>query len=767
MADRVAGMEASLPAKRPRLDFPEESASYKQHQDFQCFAGTSDIISSGYGASGEFGITSDSGFNELTPPQSMEEESNTPRASSSQEDGCSLGLLAQFNGDENTSDSVANTANATSGRKHQDQSTHEDEDDDEENNEDEDDRQSVASTASNLSGLSDLSNLSGKDWKPCAGPMSWVQQQMMRGVNPRQVLHQVLGGSAQIPTGISDMTLWRLIVNMLSEPPRREKLRHINTIEDVVRLIKSCRKVVILTGAGVSVSCGIPDFRSRDGIYARLAVDFPDLPDPQAMFDIHYFRRDPRPFFKFAREIYPGQFTPSLCHRFIRLIEQHNKLLRNYTQNIDTLEQVAGITNVIQCHGSFATATCQLCGHRVEAQDIKEDIFQQRIPLCHLCPPPPKKKTLTESRTQKVGDTKNRRIEERTAQLTQCPHTSPSSLPQEPQQPIMKPDIVFFGEGLPDEFHDKMTNDKDQADLLIVIGSSLKVRPVALIPSSLPGHVPQVLINREPLRHLTFDVELLGDCDVIVKELCHRLGSSWSSLAGGEPSTLTEIKELPPRPINTGVTTMASSETTASPSMAALTVPPALAPHPKDESDLEALRACWAPKVRENIAARLPENVYLFNGSHKYIFPGAEVYIDPDEEFEDDAKSQASSNSDHDDSDVEEDTHDHSQQQREEELCTPPNIQQGNDSDDASNSNNHHRLQNDVMTVASDSVVCGASGTSTEHIEDWTSLNASLDASSLDCDHAAALTNNLDKEDTDAQVAKPAATSSQDSSTPP
>lgn len=51
----------------------------------------------------------------------------------------------------------------------------------------------------------------------------------------------------------------------------------------------------------VSVSCGIPDFRSRDGIYARLAVDFPDLPDPQAMFDIEYFKRDPRPFFKFAK----------------------------------------------------------------------------------------------------------------------------------------------------------------------------------------------------------------------------------------------------------------------------------------------------------------------------------------------------------------------------------------------------------------------------------------------------------------------------------
>lgn len=51
----------------------------------------------------------------------------------------------------------------------------------------------------------------------------------------------------------------------------------------------------------VSVSCGIPDFRSRDGIYARLSKDFPALPDPQAMFDIHYFRKDPRPFFKFAK----------------------------------------------------------------------------------------------------------------------------------------------------------------------------------------------------------------------------------------------------------------------------------------------------------------------------------------------------------------------------------------------------------------------------------------------------------------------------------
>ncbi|CAC5409615.1 SIRT1 [Mytilus coruscus] len=198
------------------------------------------------------------------------------------------------------------------------------------------------------------------------------------------------------------------------------------------------------------------------------------------MFDINYFRNDPRPFFKFAKEIYPGQFEPSRSHKFINAIEKHGKLLRNYTQNIDTLEQVAGITKVIQCHGSFATATCMTCKHKVSAEVVREDIFNQVIPKCPVCPP-----------------------------------DSPMS--------IMKPDIVFFGESLSDEFHKQMTEDKDKCDLLIVIGSSLKVRPVALIPNSLPEDVPQILINREPLKHLNFDVELLGDCDAIVEELCKHL----------------------------------------------------------------------------------------------------------------------------------------------------------------------------------------------------------------------------------------------------
>ncbi|KAK3601904.1 hypothetical protein CHS0354_041841 [Potamilus streckersoni] len=342
------------------------------------------------------------------------------------------------------------------------------------------------SSSSDMSDVSDVSGFSEEAWKPMAGPMSWVHKQMVSGRNPRDILSRLVPDAA-IPDDIENFMLWKIILNIVSEPPTRRKLSHINTLADVVTLLKTCRNIMVLTGAGVSVSCGIPDFRSRNGIYARLAVDFPDLPDPQAMFDINYFRKDPRPFFKFAKEIFPGQFEPSKCHKFIKLLESHNKLLRNYTQNIDTLEQVAGIRNIIQCHGSFATAMCMTCGYKVDAEAIREDIFNQVIPKCPKCPP-------------------------------------------DSQMPVIKPDIVFFGESLPEQFHRQMAQDKNVCDLLIVIGSSLKVRPVALIPNSLPADIPQILINKEPLRHLNFDVELLGDCDEIVSELCKKMGPEWESL---------------------------------------------------------------------------------------------------------------------------------------------------------------------------------------------------------------------------------------------
>ncbi|XP_022258685.1 NAD-dependent protein deacetylase sirtuin-1-like, partial [Limulus polyphemus] len=424
----------------------------------------------------------DSGFHDLTPPTHAED----------QEHGPFRYVLNQNNLDRFNDDSSVPYGHPS--EQEEKVKYHK--------SENEDDADEVSSTVSNLSDFSDMSDLSGQEWKPTpVGPVTWVQQQIMQGVDPRTILEELVPQSSFISPHLDPLTLWKIIVSVLNEPPLRTKLPHVNTLDDVVNLIQTSENIVILTGAGVSVSCGIPDFRSRNGIYARLSKDFPELPDPQAMFDIHYFRKDPRPFFKFAKEIYPGQFQPSKSHKFIRLVEDHGKLLRNYTQNIDTLEYTAGIRKAVTCHGSFATATCTKCGYKVDSSFIKDDIFNQRIPRCPKCP--------------KVGD----------------------------GLAVMKPDIVFFGEGLSDEFHQMMAKDKDHCDLLIVMGSSLKVRPVALIPSSISPEVPQILINRERLKHLTFDVELLGDCDVIVQELCRRLGEKWSEI-GEQESSMLELTEL-------------------------------------------------------------------------------------------------------------------------------------------------------------------------------------------------------------------------------
>ncbi|KAK1791053.1 hypothetical protein P4O66_002097 [Electrophorus voltai] len=411
------------------------------------------------------------------------------------------------------------------------------------------------------------SHASSSDWtpQPQIGSYHFIQQHIMRETDPRTILKDLLPETVLSPD-LDDMTLWQIIIN-ISEPPKRKKRKDINTLEDVVRLLNDGKKILVLTGAGVSVSCGIPDFRSRDGIYARLAIDFPDLPDPQAMFDIEYFRRDPRPFFKFAKEIYPGQFQPSLCHRFISMLDNKEKLLRNYTQNIDTLEQVAGVQRIIQCHGSFATASCLVCKHKVDCEAIREDVFKQIVPHCPRC----------------------------------------SDVPFA----IMKPDIVFFGENLPELFHRAMKQDKNEVDLLIVIGSSLKVRPVALIPSSVPHEVPQVLINREPLPHLNFDVELLGDCDVIVNELCHLLGGDFEQLCYNS-SPLSEITEKPPLPEKyTEVQSLEVQNTDAG------------------EASTESSEA-------------ITTHQYLFQTPNRYIFHGAEVYSCSEDETSSSCDSEGS-----------------------------------------------------------------------------------------------------------------------------
>ncbi|KAH7885791.1 DHS-like NAD/FAD-binding domain-containing protein [Phlebopus sp. FC_14] len=309
--------------------------------------------------------------------------------------------------------------------------------------------------------------------------------------------------------------LYFLRVAMSRELHLREKLPQYNTISDAVSLIRNAQNIVVLTGAGISVSCGIPDFRSRNGLYATLKQKGEyDLDDPQQMFDIHYFRDNPAVFYSFASQIYPSNFTPSACHRFIKVIEDKNKLLRNYTQNIDTLESQAGISRVLQCHGSFKTATCLLCRSKVPGIEIEREILEQRVPYCKGC--------LEARKAHEYESQKRKCVKRKRKKRKEWEEDSDES--DDLPMGIMKPDITFFGEKLTDEFDQALIDDRETVDLLLVIGTSLKVSPVSEILSHLPHSVPQILINKTPIRHINPDVVLLGNADDIVQDLCQRLG---------------------------------------------------------------------------------------------------------------------------------------------------------------------------------------------------------------------------------------------------
>lgn len=295
---------------------------------------------------------------------------------------------------------------------------------------------------------------------------------------------------------------------------KRQKLPQYNTIDDAAELLRKSNNIMVITGAGISTSLGIPDFRSKGtGFYSKLVAE--GISEPEEVFDIFEFDHDPRTFYKLAHGILPDETRYTPTHGFIRLLQDKGKLQTNYTQNIDNIEERAGIDKhrLIQCHGSFATATCRKCNYKVKGSDIFADIRAQRVSHCKLCiedmaaqDAAPKKKLKPNSHRYNSDD-------------------DDSEDDEIPEPGVIKPDITFFGEQLPDDFFTRFTErDVKSVDLVLVIGTSLKVAPVSEMPNYLPHEVPHVYISREPIEHVNFDVQLLGDCDAVVFELCRRAG---------------------------------------------------------------------------------------------------------------------------------------------------------------------------------------------------------------------------------------------------
>ena len=305
------------------------------------------------------------------------------------------------------------------------------------------------------------------------------------------------------------------------ELAKRVKLPQYNTIEDAVCLLNKSKNIIVLTGAGISTSLGIPDFRSKEtGLYSQL--QHLGLSDPQEVFDISLFREDPSIFYSVAKDILPttNKFSPT--HAFIRLLQEKGKLLTNFTQNIDNLEGHAGILpeKLIQCHGSFATASCVECKYKVKGEEIYKDLKAGRVARCDRC--------IRTLRQLKPGGIKRKRSNVALLGKKRRQEYEDSSDDEDfdiAVAGVMKPDITFFGEDLPATFHNRLANhDRDIVDLVLIIGTSLKVAPVSEVVGFLPANIPQMYISREPCSHVDFDVDMLGDCDTVVAELCRRAG---------------------------------------------------------------------------------------------------------------------------------------------------------------------------------------------------------------------------------------------------
>ena len=219
----------------------------------------------------------------------------------------------------------------------------------------------------------------------------------------------------------------------------------------LIEKLKNARRVAVFTGAGVSTLCGIPDFRGPQGLYKQ--------PDAERIFDIEWFRRDPSVYYKGCMELVYGlkNFNPGPVHKAIVRLERTGLVKGVITQNIDMLHQKAGSKNVCEVHGSPILHHCFGCGREKTFDEICAMLEKTPVPRCEHC-----------------GE-------------------------------AYKPDITFFGEMLPEKAFERSVALARQADLMLVLGSSLTVHPAASIPPlTVQAGGELVIVNGQPtpLDHL-------------------------------------------------------------------------------------------------------------------------------------------------------------------------------------------------------------------------------------------------------------------------
>jgi NAD-dependent deacetylase len=223
--------------------------------------------------------------------------------------------------------------------------------------------------------------------------------------------------------------------------PFRTSQAHQTSAAQLAELIRRSERVVALTGAGVSVPSGIPDFRTPGkGLWANV--------DPMAVATIDAFHRDTRRFWEFYRPRFHdlADKEPNPAHAALAELERRGLLDAVITQNIDRLHRKAGSEEVIEVHGSIATASCTSCAASYPLEKVESLFEADGIATCTCC----------------AGK--------------------------------VKPDVVLFGEMLPAQAMARAEELCSAADLLLCAGSSLEVYPVAGLPEMTLGRGGRIAI---------------------------------------------------------------------------------------------------------------------------------------------------------------------------------------------------------------------------------------------------------------------------------
>lgn len=234
-------------------------------------------------------------------------------------------------------------------------------------------------------------------------------------------------------------------------------------VEQLADVVRSAGSVVALTGAGISVPSGIPDFRSPGtGLWEKV--------DPMEVAHIDVFERDPRRFWHFYGDRFQSlrDKQPNGAHRALAELEARGLLDAVVTQNIDRLHRVAGTRELVEVHGSIATSSCSHCGQIVALDDVRarQATADDGVPRCDAAHP-------------------------------------------------LKPDVVLFGELLdPDALH-RAEELARSADVLLCIGSSLEVYPVAQLPAVTLAAGGEVVVITEGRTAVDHDATLKLDGDVV------------------------------------------------------------------------------------------------------------------------------------------------------------------------------------------------------------------------------------------------------------